>query len=51
METNNHLSEDEELEDFVAILDQVRVNLEVGREEIRPCKSFPKGAAIIARQN
>lgn len=41
----------DEPEDFAVMLEQMQVDLDMGREEIRPCKPFPKGASILAKQN
>jgi hypothetical protein len=47
----NDTDNSDENEDFAAMLDEVPVNFEVCRAEIRPCKAFPKGATILAKQN
>lgn len=51
MNTIDGVDHSEEIEDFAAMLDEMPVNFEVCRAEIRPCNAFPKGAAILAKQN
>jgi hypothetical protein len=43
MQTDHETNNDDSLAGFASMLDQVQVHLDTGREEIRPCRSFPKG--------